>query len=125
MQMLPNGDLRHYSWQQVIPSKSVLTVDPSDEFLIEKIDPGAGAKLQQVPHLLPHSTVILDDNFFSQRELLAWRYLAGGCRSEADGTLKCRLEPTQFGVLIPTQHTPGTVSVSYRGKTKVEWKGAT
>jgi hypothetical protein len=124
IQLTSAGDLRHYAWQQAAP-KSELTVDANDDFLVERIDPGAGAKLQQVPHLLPPSTMILDDNFFSHRELLAWRYLARGCKNEASGALKCQLEPTQFGVLIPAQHVPGVISIAYVGKTKQEWKGIT
>lgn len=121
IQLFPSGDLRRYEWQQMAPEKSQVTVLPNDEFLMETID-AAGAKPQQIPHLLPHSTAILDDNFFSQRELLAWRYMAAGC-SVKNGATECRLAPTQYGVLIPAQHTPTSVSLELKGKEKVEWHG--
>ena len=125
MEMEPNGDLRRYEWQAYQPQKAELTILPHDEFLNEHITPNPVTKdkSQDLPHLLPHSTVILDDNFFSHREILAWRYLASGCRSES-GSLKCNLTPAQFGVLIPNQHAATTVSMEYKGREKVSIKGA-
>lgn len=124
MEIEANGDLHRYEWQEFLPEKAQLTVVPNDEFLIEHISPNpvAKGKLQDLPHLLPHSTIILDDNFFSHREILAWRYLAAGCRP--DGTsLKCSPAPAQFGVLIPNQHAASTVSMDYKGREKVMIKG--
>jgi len=125
MEIEPNGDLRRYEWQAYQPQKAELTILPNDEFLTEHITPNPVTKdkSQELPHLLPHSTVILDDNFFSHREILAWRYLAAGCRSES-GSLKCNLAPAQFGVLIPNQHASTTVSMEYKGREKVMIKGA-
>jgi hypothetical protein len=125
MEIEPNGDLHRYEWQEYQPQKAELTVLPNDEFLTEHITPNPVTKdkSQELPHLLPHSTVILDDNFFSHREILAWRYLAAGCRSEG-GSLKCNLAPAQFGVLIPNQHASTTVSMEYKGREKVIIKGA-
>ena len=125
MEIEPNGDLRRYEWQEYQPQKAELTVLPNDEFLTEHITPNPVTKdkSQELPHLLPHSTVILDDNFFSHREILAWRYLAAGCRSES-GSLKCNLAPAQFGVLIPNQHASTMVSMEYKGREKVMIKGA-
>jgi hypothetical protein len=124
MEIEPNGDLRRYEWQAYQPQKAELTILPNDEFLTEHITPNPVTKdkSQELPHLLPHSTVILDDNFFSHREILAWRYLAAGCRAEA-GSLKCNLAPAQFGVLIPNQHASTTVSMEYKGREKVMIKG--
>lgn len=124
MEIEPNGDLHRYAWQEFHPEKAELTVLPNDEFLIEHISPNPVTKdkTQDLPHLLPHSTIILDDNFFSHREILAWRYLASGCRP--DGTsLKCSPAPAQFGILIPNQHASTTVSMAYKGREKVLIKG--
>ena len=125
MEIEPNGDLHRYEWQQYQPEKADLTVVPNDEFLVEHITPNPVTKdkSQDLPHLLPHSTVILDDNFFSHREILAWRYLAAGCRSEGT-SLKCSSAPAQFGILIPNQHASATVSMDYKGHEKVMIKGA-
>lgn len=124
MEIEPNGDLHRYEWQEFHPEKAELTVMPKDEFLIEHISPNPVAKdkVQDLPHLLPHSTVILDDNFFSHREILAWRYLAAGCRPEGT-SLKCSSAPEQFGILIPNQHASTTVSMVYKGREKVVIKG--
>ena len=75
-----------------------------------------------VPHLMPHSTPILDDNFFMHREILIWRYLALGCTSKPEG-LSCNSAPQQFGVLIPTQHASEIVTVDFKGKEKISLKG--
>ena len=125
MEIEPNGDLRRYEWQEYQPQKAELTILPHDEFLTEYITPNPVTKdkSQELPHLLPHSTVILDDNFFSHRQILAWRYLAAGCRSES-GSLKCNLAPAQFGVLIPNQHASTTVFMAYKGREKVTIRGA-
>jgi hypothetical protein len=56
-----------------------------------------------MPYILPLSTVILDDNFFSQRKLLVWRYLTTGCIPK-DGLLACN--PSQFGFSFPTSILP-------------------
>ena len=125
MEIEPNGDLHRYEWQEYQPEKAELTILPKDEFLIEHITPNPVSKdkSQDLPHLLPHSTVILDDNFFSHREILAWRYLAAGCRSQG-ASLKCSSAPAQFGILIPNQHASTTVSMDYKGREKVMIKGA-
>jgi hypothetical protein len=80
MQIKPNGDLRSYNWRSIQPQKEENTVEPGDQLLTEHIVP-ADQKKVDLPHILPPSTVILDDNFFSQREILLWRYLATGCKS--------------------------------------------
>ena len=124
MEIEPNGDLHRYEWQEFFPEKADLTVMPKDEFLVEHISPNPVAKdkAQDLPHLLPHSTIILDDNFFSHREILAWRYLAAGCHPEGS-SLQCSPAPAQFGILIPNQHASSTVSMGYKGREKVVIKG--
>jgi hypothetical protein len=124
MEIEPNGDLHRYEWQEYHPEKAELTVTPKDEFLVEHLSPNPvfKDKTQELPHLLPHSTVILDDNFFSHREILAWRYLAAGCRPEGT-SLQCNPAPAQFGILIPNQHASATVSMGYKGREKVMVKG--
>jgi hypothetical protein len=124
MELSSNGNIMHYSWQQMQPSKSELTVEPNDEFLIEKVAAGSGPndKAYNVPHLLPHSTAILDDNFFLHREILLWRYLASGCTSKSQA-VTCTFTPQQFGVLIPAQHAAETVTLDFKDKEKISMKG--
>jgi hypothetical protein len=124
MELSANGNLVHYSWEQMQPSKSELSVEPKDEFLIENVGAGVGPneKAYNVPHLLAHSTAILDDNFFLHREILLWRYLASGCTSKSQA-VTCTFTPQQFGVLIPAQHASETVTLNFKDKEKVSIKG--
>jgi hypothetical protein len=119
MQVGRDGNLRSYKWHSTLPAKEESVVEPKDQFLVEHILPADQHK-QDVPYILPLSTVILDDNFFSHRELLVWRYLATGCIPR-DGLLACN--PSQFGVLIPHQHASGSVVVELMGREKITVKG--
>jgi hypothetical protein len=112
----------HYAWQELEPSKATLSVEPKEEFLTEIISSGPKEKTFNVPHVLPHSTPILDDNFFIHREILIWRYMAAGCTTKPEG-LACNPAPQQFGVLVPTQHTSEAVTVSFKGTEKISVEG--
>jgi hypothetical protein len=114
-----DGNLRIYKWRSTLPTKEESTVEPKEQLLIEHMANGEQKK-RDVPYILPLSTVILDDNFFSQRELLIWRYLATGCVPQ-DGQLHCG--PSHFGILVPRQHTAGTTVVELVGREKVVVKG--
>lgn len=122
MELTAQGDIVHYGWQQLEPSKAELSVVPKDEFLSETINTGPNQKAFTVPHLMPHSTPILDDNFFLHREILLWRYLASGCTPKPEG-LSCSTAPQQFGVLIPVQHASDSVTVDFKGREKLPVKG--
>lgn len=122
MELTDRGEIVRYGWTQERPTRAELSVVPKDEFLSETINTGANQKTFSVPHLLPHSTPILDDNFFMHREILIWRYLAQGCTSKPEG-LSCNSAPQQFGVLIPTQHATEIVTVDFKGKEKISLKG--
>ncbi len=118
----PNGDLRRYSWHSESPEKADEVVEPSENFLIEHLSYDGSEKKQDIPYLLPHSTVILDDYFFSQREILVWRYIASACIVEKDKQ-GCQLGKAQFGALVPRQHTSMPVTIEYAGKEKVSIHG--
>lgn len=122
MELTSQGDIVRYGWQQLEPMKQELSVVPKDEFLSEVINTGANQKAFTVPHLMPHSTPILDDNFFVHREILLWRYLAAGCTPKPEG-LSCSTAPQQFGVLIPVQHASESVMVDFKGREKLPFKG--
>lgn len=121
MQVSGDGSLKIYKWHANLPAKEEAIVEPKDQILIEHLTPADQHK-QDVTHILPISTVILDDNFFSHRELLVWRYLATGCVPKQDQTLACN--PSQFGVFIPHQHVSGTVTVALLGRDHLTYKGA-
>jgi hypothetical protein len=120
MQITPKGELRSYVWRSSVPQKEESSVEPKDELLMEHVIP-ADQKKTDVPHILPVNTVILDDNFFSQRELLVLRYLATGCVWKQDQGRIC--EPSHFGILIPHQHAAGEAVIALLGQEKITVKG--
>ena len=119
MQISPQGELRSYVWHATVPQKEESSVEPRDQLLVEHIIP-ADQKKVDVPHMLPVSTVILDDNFFSQREVLLWWYLASGCRKEGS-ELMCGTG--KFVILVPHQHVSGNATLQLMGPEKVMIKG--
>jgi hypothetical protein len=122
LQLAANGDIVRYLWREVSESKAQTVVEPSNEFLVEHITASPTSKTEDQPFLLPHSTAILDDYFFSHRQLLAWRYLASGCAPK-DGKIECNLGRSQFGVLIPRQRASMMVSLEFAGREKVTLHG--
>jgi hypothetical protein len=120
--MAANGDLRHYTWNELSPNKAQSTVEPQDQFLMQHISAGPTDKPIDQTYILPSSTAILDDYFFSQREVLAWRYLGGNCRPDsASGA--CKLTRAQFGALVPRQRTSMLVNMEYIGRETINVKG--
>ncbi len=122
LRLASNGDLKRYEWHESAPGKSSIIAEPSEEFILEHITPDPPDKPAVVPVLLPVSAPVLDDYFFSHREILIWRYLAQSCGGSI--TPDCTLPKTQFGVLVPRQRTSGTLSAEYVGKQKVNIKGS-
>lgn len=123
LQMNAAGQLRRYSWNELSPGKAEATVMPQDQFLVERMLPSPTDKVIEQPFILPTSTVILDDYFFAQRQLLAWRYLSSGCQTGAGGHTECKLIPVRYGALIPRQRTSVLVSMEYVGREKVRVRG--
>jgi len=125
LQMTTAGDLKSYTWTATAPEHAEATVAPENQFLVEHIS-GAGAspnnKPFDQPFVLPPSTPILDDYFFTHREVLLWKYLASGCKPNS-GQTECKLTKSQYGVLIPRQRTSVPVSVEYIGKETIEVHG--
>jgi len=118
-----SGDIRKYEWKELSPGKAQATVVPANEFLTEKIKKTQDDKAEEQPFLLPASTSILDDYFFSQRQILIWRYMATTCKDEK-GEIKCPAnQRTQFGTLNPQQRSSQSVSLEYTGRDKTALKG--
>jgi hypothetical protein len=120
MQVAPNGELRSYNWKSTSPQKEESSVEPKDQLLVEHVTP-ADQKKVDFPHVLPLSTVILDDNVFSHREILIWRYLATGCVVKSGGRL---CGASHFGILVPQQHVASEVIVELVAREKIMVKGA-
>ena len=119
MRVGTDGKLKLYKWQATLPEREEAVVEPKEDILVEHLT-SADQKKQDVPYILPLSTVVLDDNFFSQREILVWRYLATGCKAQ-DNQLACW--PSRFGVLVPHQHASANTVVELLGRDKVSVKG--
>lgn len=117
-------NLRHYEWKEIIPEKLQATVDPNDTFLIEHFSTGPNDKLHDQNFLLPASTSILDDYFFIQREVLAWKFLATVCKQEKAGLGCPPNQKAQFGTLNPHARSSMLVSIEFTGKDKVTVRGA-
>jgi hypothetical protein len=80
LQLNAAGELQKYEWKEISPGKAQAVVIPNDSFLLERVTVNPTEKAHEHPFMLPTSTSILDDYFFVQREVLAWKYLAIGCR---------------------------------------------
>lgn len=119
LHLASNGDLQRYSWKEQGPGKGETTVEPRDNFLMETITPNPAEKATEVPFFTPRSTAILDDNFFTHRELLIWRYMGAGCRLGL-GQTNCRPPKMTFGVIVPRQGVFLTVSLEYLGRERVK-----
>jgi hypothetical protein len=60
------------------------------------------------------SDFILDDYFFSTREVLLWRYQAMSCKPRSSGGM-CNFVRRRFPVLIPQRNTSSEVYLQFKG----------
>ncbi len=116
------GELLRYEWHELAPEKNEIVVEPQDEFLVEHITNEKDKKFDQ-PFLMPATTLVLDDFFFSQREILTWRYLASICKA-VNGVTQCASQKSQFGVIVPRQHTSIVVAIEYIGRERAPLHGS-
>jgi hypothetical protein len=123
LQLAASGELRKYEWKETSPGKAQAVVVPSDNLLIERSTNTPEEKPEEHPFLLPVSTSVLDDYFFIHREILAWKFLATGCRQE-NGHVACpQNQQVKFGVINPHQRSSLLVSMAFTGKEKVPVHG--
>jgi hypothetical protein len=110
--LLPDGNVSRYEWKQLMPIHASAIVEPSDQYLtMHSVTEG---KTSEQPFFLTPDTFILDDYFFSTREVLLWRYLASYCKPRPSGD-GCDLVRGRFPVLIPRRHTSAEVFVEFKG----------
>ncbi len=118
-----SGDIVKYEWKEVSPGQAQAVVLPNENFLIERSHNNPQDKQDEHPFLLPVSTSILDDYFFIHREILAWKFLATGCRQDK-GQVQCPVsQRTQFGALNPHQRSSMPVSMEFSGREKITVHG--
>ena len=123
LQLTSSGDLKSYEWKESSPGQSHATIAPNQDFLIERYASTPVEKLHEQPFMLPTSTSILDDYFFIQREVLAWKYLATSCKQDK-GQLACPLKQSiQLGTVNAHSRTSSPISIEYSGREKVSIRG--
>lgn len=123
MQITAAGELIRYNWHELSPGKTQLELVPNDQFLTERVTVNPGQKPAEQPFLLPSSTVVLDNNFFIHRELLAWRYLGQNCKTDK-GAMQCPAGPISFGTIIPQDRISLRVTLEPVGKEKIQIRGS-
>ena len=123
LQLTASGDLRKYEWKELSPGKAQAVVLPNDNLLVERSSENPQAKQDEHPFLLPPSTNILDDYFFVHREILAWKYLATGCKQENGGLFCPKEQEAKFGALNPHARSSMLVTMNFAGREKVAVRG--
>lgn len=124
MTMQPNGLLKRYIWKEVTPGKAQIIVEPQDEqFMVSRISTNGGADSKDTMHPLAPETSIMDDNFFSHMEVMTWKYMAFGCKLNAQGQTECKWLPLRMPVFVPHQQQSMIVEVSYQGIQKMKLNG--
>jgi hypothetical protein len=120
MQISADGSLIRYEWHELAPGKAEIVLAPNNDFLKETVTQNPGEKPAEQPFLMPRTSVVMDNNFFVHREVLAWRYLASSCVSEGSQA-KCAATP--FGTIVPQERISVRVNVQLIGPDKVTIRG--
>jgi len=110
--LLPNGNLSRYEWKQLALPHNFAIVEPKDQVLtMHAVIDGKSA---DQAFFLSANAFILDDYFFSTREVLLWRYLASACKPRPGGD-GCDLIRTRFPVLIPRRQMSAEIFIEFKG----------
>ncbi len=110
--LTPNGSISRYEWKQSAPPHNSATIEPKDQFLTMRVV--TDGKTTEQPFFLTPDAFILDDYFFSIREVLLWKYIATACKPRPGGD-GCDLIRTRFPVLIPRRRTSAEVFIEFKG----------
>lgn len=122
--LTPSVELRRYEWKELSPEKMNAVVEPNDAFLVEHVFLGGSEKPHDQNFLLSPSTAILDDYFFIQREVLAWKFLATACKQQTNGLGCPPNQKFKLGTLNPHARSSMLVTIEFTGKDKVMIRGA-
>jgi hypothetical protein len=119
MTIRPDGLLKKYTWKEVTPGSAQIVVEPQDEqFMVARVSETSSANPKDTVHPLAPETSIMDDNFFSHMEVLTWKYMAFGCKLNAQQQTVCNWRPLRMPVFVPHQQQSLIVEVSYLGVQK-------
>jgi hypothetical protein len=123
LKLAANSELQRYEFKSIAPTTEQAVLEPKDEFLIQHSTLTPTDKPEEHPYILPASTSVLDDFVFVHRELLAWRFLAIGCRQN-NGQVQCPLKKKMnIGVVIPRSRTSMLVAVEFMGRDNISVHG--
>ena len=121
LQLAPNGNSREYHWRELRPGKAENIVKFEENFISQSVALKPEDKPRNLSYILPATTLVLDDYFFSHVEVLLWRYMASSCDM---ARRTCDMKKTQFGIFVPRREAPAVASMEYRGREKVMLRGA-
>jgi hypothetical protein len=121
LQIAPNGNTHEYHWKELRPGKAENIVRFEENFISQQVVLKPEDKPRNLSYILPATTVVIDDYFFSHVEVLLWRYMANSCDL---ARRTCDMKKTQFGIFVPRREAPAIASIEYRGKEKVMMRGA-
>jgi hypothetical protein len=117
------GELRKYEWKELSPGKAQASVIPGPDALIQRTLETPRSKPSERPYLVPNTTSILDDYFFSHLEVLAWKYFATSCHQQ-NGRIQCPVnQNVQFGTLNPHANSTPQVTVNFSGLDRISIRG--
>jgi hypothetical protein len=124
MQITPAGDLKKYVWKETAPTRAQIIVEPQDkDFLVRHIIEDEKLPAKDTTHPVSSITPMLDDNYFSQMQVLLWKYMALGCQPGSAGQLTCNLPETRMPVFNPHQGESQLMTLRFLGTQKMKWKG--
>lgn len=121
--MLPDGTLQRYEYKQQSPQVRTLTVAPNDQLLV--MHTLANGKETEQPFMLTPSAFVLDDFFFSIREVLLWRYIASNCKPRSSGDVcdMAHAVRARFPVIVPSRNTSSEVYLEFKGEDEMPLYG--
>ena len=123
LRLSATGELRHYEFKELSPGSQQAVLEPNNEFLMQRSTTTPGEKPEEHPYILPAATSVLDDFVLIHREILAWRFLATGCRQN-NGQVQCPLkQKTSMGVVIPKARTSMLVTIEFLGRDTAQIHG--
>ncbi|MBI2683605.1 MAG: hypothetical protein HYX26_10420 [Acidobacteriales bacterium] len=124
MQINANGELRKYVWKEAAPTKAQIVVEPQDhDFIVRRVSEDEKQPSKDTTHPVSASTPILDDNYYSQMEVLLWKYMAMGCQTNPQGGQDCNLLETRMPVFNPHQGESQLLTLKFLGTQRLKWKG--
>jgi hypothetical protein len=124
MKVASDGNLKRYHWKETSPRKAELSLEPQDAFFVMNVSEKDGTPSKQSTHPLSGFTSILDDNFFSQLQVLAWKYMALGCKPAPTGGSVCVWSEQKLPIFNPHQQQSQLITAVYLGLRKVTLNGA-